>query len=140
MITIMTLIQNVRNFSLTSFQIAAFCALFWLSSLLVSEAHWSIPGGVVGLFILIGLMMLKIVPERAVQLGSCWLLSELLLFFIPPVVSVLKYGVLIREDGGMIMATIVLGTVTVLVGTAWVVDRVFTLEQKRHQRLQLERL
>ena len=53
-------------------------------------------------------------------------------------VEILKYQMLIREDGLMILASVVLGTVMVLTGTAWVVDRVFTLEQRLNERRLLE--
>lgn len=116
------------------FQVSAFCGLFWLCNQVVQFAGIPIPAGVIGLAILVALLLMRIVPEKAVLTGSSWLLGDLLLFFIPPVVSVLKYWVLIRDDGGMMLITLVLGTVVVLTGTAWVVDRIFTLEKRFNQR------
>jgi holin-like protein len=95
---------------------------------------WPVPGSVLGLGVLVVLLVTKIVPERAVQVSSSWLLGELLLFFIPPVISVLKYQVLIRDDGWMIAGTIVFGTVGVLLGTALVVDRVYSFEKRLNER------
>lgn len=115
-------------------QLASLCGLLWLCNLFVSYMSWPVPGSVLGLGVLVVLLVTKIVPERAVQVSSSWLLGELLLFFIPPVISVLKYQVLIRDDGWMIAGTIVFGTVGVLLGTALVVDRVYSFEKRLNER------
>lgn len=115
-------------------QLAALCGLLWLCNLVVGLLHWRIPGSVLGLGILVVLLLTRVVPERAIQAGSSWLLGELLLFFIPPVVSILKYQVLIRDDGWMIAGTVVFGTLSALIGTAWVVDRVYTIEKRMNER------
>ncbi|MDH2434662.1 CidA/LrgA family protein [Pokkaliibacter sp. MBI-7] len=129
---------KTTSFCKVILQLALFCGLLWLCNLWVNHAGWSIPGSVIGLGILVFLLATRVLPVRAVQAGSTWLLGELLLFFIPPVVSILKYQMLIREDGLMILVSVVLGTVMVLTGTAWVVDRVFTLEQRLNERRLLE--
>lgn len=116
------------------FQVTALSGLFWLCNQLVERLALPIPAGVVGLVVLVLLLLVRVVPERAVLAGSSWLLGDLLLFFIPPVVSVIKYWVLIREDGAMMISTLVLGTLVVLTGTAWVVDRVFALEKRLRER------
>jgi len=115
-------------------QVSALCGLFWLCSRMVEWTDLPIPAGVIGLALLVILLLVRIVPEKAVLTGSRWLLGDLLLFFIPPVVSVLKYQVLLREDGAMLIMALVVGTVVVLTGTAWVVDRIFTLEKRLHER------
>ncbi|SFB68368.1 holin-like protein [Microbulbifer thermotolerans] len=116
------------------FQIAALCGLFWLCNQIVALTHLPIPASVIGLAILALLLLLRIVPEKAVVAASSWLLGDLLLFFIPPVVSVIKNWVMLREDGGVLVTTLIVGTALVLTGTAWVVDRVFTLEKHLHKR------
>ncbi|SBS25845.1 Holin-like protein CidA [Marinomonas spartinae] len=115
-------------------QLMALCGLLWLCNQAVALLHWHIPGSVLGLGILVLLLLTHVVPERAIQAGSSWLLGELLLFFIPPVVSILKYQVFIRDDGWMIAGTVVLGTLSALVVTAWVVDRLYTLEKGINDR------
>jgi len=115
-------------------QLALFCGLFWLCNRWAAQQGWLIPGGVIGLGILITLLLTGVVPEKAVRTGATWLLSELLLFFIPPVVSIIKYWALIRADALPLLATVILGTVMVLAGTAWVVDRVYTLEKRLNER------
>lgn len=123
----MVKIKSFRNMLL---QLFAFCALLWVCNRAVDALHLSIPGSVLGMGILVLLLIVRVVPERAVQAGSALLLGELLLFFIPPVVSVLKYQVLLHDGGWMIAINVVLGTLIALIGTGWVVDRIYTLEKR----------
>ena len=123
-----------RSLSATLLQLMGFVAFFWLCNQLVAMWQMPIPGSVLGLGALVALMLAGAVPERAVKLGSAVLLGELLLFFIPPVISVLKYQVLLAHDGVSIVASVVLGTVMALTATAWVVDRVYTLEKRMNEK------
>nr|WP_223293000.1 MULTISPECIES: CidA/LrgA family protein [Shewanella] len=93
-----------------------------------------IPGSVIGLAIVLFLLLTKAIPERSVSLGSAWLIGELLLFFIPPVVSVIKYQSLFEHYGVRLIVMLVLGTVFVLVGTGFVVDRVFRFERRMNRQ------
>ncbi|TCK04074.1 holin-like protein [Marinobacterium mangrovicola] len=119
-------------------QITAFCGLFWLCNLLVELEHLPVPAGVIGMVLLVVLLLTRLVPEKAVRSGSNFLLGELLLFFIPPVVSILKYWSMLRDDGWMLIGALIIGTVVVLTGTAWVVDRIFTLEKRMNERRMLD--
>jgi len=60
----------------------------------------------------------------------------MLLLFVPAVVSVLKYRSLLGQSGLSLMSSVLAGTITVMLGTAWVVDRVFAFEHKRLQEKQ----
>ena len=118
-------------------QLIAICALLLVCNWLMAALNLPIPGSVLGLGILVFLLATKIIPENAVKTGATWLIGELLLFFVPPVISVLKYQVLLHQDGWSIVATVVLGTVIALVGTAFVVDKAFKYEKALNQRRHL---
>lgn len=122
--------RQIRFMTQFTLQLAGLCTLLWLCNALTAALGWHFPGSVIGLFIVLGLLLLKLLPEQSLMIGSHWLLSELLLFFIPPVLSILKYQILIMEDGWQMVITIVCGTVMVMVGTAWVVDKVFAWEHQ----------
>ena len=81
----------------------------------------------------------KLIPENAVQLGAAWLIGELLLFFIPPVISVIKYEGLFEQYGTNILFTLVMGSVCVMFGTGFVVDRVFRFERQLNIKKQARR-
>ncbi|WP_299796027.1 CidA/LrgA family protein [uncultured Shewanella sp.] len=121
-------------------QIGLFCLLAWAMDLLSAYLGLPIPGSVLGLAILLLLMGLKLVPEKAVKLGAGWLTGELLLFFIPPVISIIKYESLFEQYSAPLILTLVLGSVCVLLGTGFVVDRVFRFEtQMNIRRLDAEK-
>lgn len=131
-------IRRCRYRALLFIQIGLFCLLSFACHWLAIWAHLPIPGSVLGLGILLILLGSKLIPESAVQLGAAWLIGELLLFFIPPVISVIKYEGLFEQYGVNILFTLVMGSICVMVGTGFVVDRVFRFERqlniKKHAR------
>lgn len=112
-------------------QLLFYIGLFLASQQLVAKFHLPIPGNLVGLVILFLLLVLQIVPLHWVRAGSSWLLSEMLLFFIPAVVAVINYGPLLVTQGMKLLSVIVLSTSLVLISTAWVVSRVYRWELNR---------
>jgi holin-like protein len=117
----------------TIVQVALICALLWFCNLVVSYLDLPVPGSVLGLGILALLLITGVIPERIVAFGAAWLMADMLLFFIPPVVAVLKYRELLASTGFGLFAILIFGTSTVMIGTAWVVDRVFAFEHRRFQ-------
>ncbi|MBO2663759.1 CidA/LrgA family protein [Shewanella algae] len=126
-----------KHISATLLQIAAICLLAWATHALAAALHSPIPGSVLGMLVVLLALGLKLIPEKALQLGAAWLIGDLLLFFIPPVISVLKYEALLEEYGFNIMLTLVLGSASVLLGTGFVVDRVFRFERRLNLKRQL---
>lgn len=119
-------------------QISFFCLLSFVCRWFATWSHSPVPGSVLGLGILLILLGTKLIPENALQLGAAWLIGELLLFFIPPVISVIKYQRLFEQYGVNILFTLVMGSMCVMIGTGFVVDRVFRFERqlniKKHAR------
>ncbi|WP_228729883.1 CidA/LrgA family protein [Shewanella avicenniae] len=118
-------------------QVAVICLMAWAAHAVATALHSPIPGSVLGLAVVLLALALKIIPEKALQLGAAWFIGDLLLFFIPPMISVLKYETLLKQYGFNILLTIVLGVISVLLGTGFVVDRVFRFERKQHLKRQL---
>jgi holin-like protein len=114
----------------TLLQVALIAALLWACNLIVARLGLPLPGSVLGLALLAVLLITGVVPEKWVALGAAWLLADMLLFFIPPVVAILKYRVLLQQSGIGLFAILIGGTATVMLGTALVVDRVFAFEHR----------
>jgi holin-like protein len=55
-------------------------------------------------------------------LGAEWLLTEMLLFFIPAVLVVFKHPEFFGVIGVKLLVSILLGTVVVMASTAFIVD------------------
>lgn len=99
-------------------------ALFLIGGQLAAWLGWPIPGGVMGLALLLALFATGLLKPAMLQLGAGWLMAEMLLFFIPALMSLLDYGSLLRSEGWRILLVIALSTLLVMVVTAVTVELV----------------
>lgn len=96
---------------------------FWLAGNAVARlAHLPIPGAVLGMVALLALLAGGLVPLDSARRGARWLLAEMLLFFVPAVLTVLGHPELIGWLGLKVLIVILGGTLTVMTVTAGVVD------------------
>ncbi len=105
-------------------ELAVLCALFLFGGQLATWLGWPIPGGVMGLALLLLLFACGVLKPAMLQLGAGWLMAEMLLFFIPALMSLLDYGTLVREEGWRILLVIAVSTLMVMVVTALTVELV----------------
>ena len=103
-------------------ELAILCSLFLLGGQLASWLGWPIPGGVMGLALLLILFASGVLKPAMLQLGAGWLMAEMLLFFIPALMSLLDYGTLLRNDGWRILLVIAASTLMVMLVTAFTVE------------------
>jgi holin-like protein len=89
-----------------------------------------IPGGVIGLALLLLTFATGLVKPATLQTGAGLLLAEMLLFFIPPLMSLLDYGTLVRNEGWRIMLVIGFSTLMVMLVTAFTVEMVCRLKDR----------
>lgn len=99
-------------------------AIYFLGCQLSVWLGWPIPGGVIGLGLLLLTFASGLVKPAAMELGAGVLMAEMLLFFIPALMSLLDYGGLVRHDGWRIMLVIGLSTLSVMLVTAFTVELV----------------
>ncbi|NIE76448.1 CidA/LrgA family protein [Pantoea sp. Tr-811] len=105
-------------------ELAVLLVLFLFGGQLAQWLGWPIPGGVMGLALLLVLFACGLLKPATLQMGAGWLMAEMLLFFIPALMSLLDYGSLVREEGWRILLVIALSTLTVMVVTALTVELV----------------
>ncbi|MBV4489911.1 CidA/LrgA family protein [Pseudomonas oryzicola] len=105
-------------------ELATLCFLFLFGGQLAAWLGWPIPGGVMGLALLLLLFASGVLKPAMLQLGAGWLMAEMLLFFIPALMSLLDYGALIRDEGWRILLVIAMSTLMVMVVTALTVELV----------------
>ncbi|WP_175723690.1 CidA/LrgA family protein [Burkholderia ambifaria] len=89
-----------------------------------------VPSGVIGLAVLLVLLFSGRVAPAWVKDGANWLLSDMLLFFVPAAVATVQYGGLFREDGWRIALVMLAGTAFVMVAVAVAVDLAAKLERR----------
>ncbi|POG05661.1 murein hydrolase regulator LrgA [Pseudomonas putida] len=105
-------------------ELAVLLALFLFGGQLAAWLGWPIPGGVMGLGLLLLLFAFGVLKPATLQLGAGWLMAEMLLFFIPALMSLLDYGSLMRSEGWRILLVIAVSTLMVMVVTAVTVELV----------------
>ncbi|VVN72058.1 CidA/LrgA family protein [Pseudomonas fluorescens] len=113
-------------------ELAVLLAIYLLGCQLARWLPWPIPGGVIGLALLLLAFALGWVKPAALQLGAGLLMAEMLLFFIPALMSLLDYGALLRQDGWRILLVIGISTLMVMLVTAFTVELVCRLRM-RHE-------
>lgn len=114
----------------TVWQVGLLTCAWWLADEAASALHLPFSGGVVGLFVLVALLLAGWVRPSAIALGANWLLANMLLFFIPLVVSVVQFTQLLKSQGLMLFVNIGLGFASVMLATAFTVEWVCRHERK----------
>jgi holin-like protein len=99
----------------TAVQVIFFILLAEVSDGIAALLHLPVSGSVVGILLLFGLLQLKLIRMEWIELGSKWLLAEMLLFFIPAAVGITNYKSLIIHSGIVIFLTILCSTILVMV-------------------------
>lgn len=103
-------------------QIALLILFSLLGQALANVAGLPIPGGVIGMALVLALLASGLLRVRNVHRGASWLLGEMLLFFVPAVMSLLDHREFLGVLGAKLLAVILLGTALVMVGTALTID------------------
>ncbi|AMA73095.1 MULTISPECIES: CidA/LrgA family holin-like protein [Aneurinibacillus] len=112
-------------------QIALLCVFSLVMNKLVDFFHLKIPGSILGIFIIFTLLQTKIIRLEWVELGAKWLLAELLLFFIPSAVGIIKYKSVLVNDGVYVTMVIVFSTAIVMACTGLVAKKIAERKEQK---------
>ncbi|MBX9405126.1 CidA/LrgA family protein [Pseudomonas baetica] len=112
----------LKYLSRLSAELAVLLGLYLLGCQLAAWLAWPIPGGVIGMALLLLAFAFGWVKPKSLQLGAGLLMAEMLLFFIPALMSLLDYGALLRNDGWRILLVIAASTLMVMLVTAFTVE------------------
>lgn len=123
---------RIHRFSRLAIELVVLLALWWLGSRIAAWLGWPVPGGVIGMGLLLLLFASRRVAPAALQQGSGLLLTEMLLFCIPPLMSVLDYGALLLNKGWQLGLMIAISTVLVMLATGLTVE-VLCRRSMRHE-------
>lgn len=119
---------------LTLLQIGLLSAIWLIAEYMVKQFNFPIPANLAGMLILLLCLFLGVIKASWLRKGATWLLAEMLLFFVPAVVAVVKYQSLMETEGLRIFVVLLISTVLVLGITAAVVDRVYRFELQLSRR------
>lgn len=114
--------STLKHFSRLLAELAVLLGLYLLGCQIGAWLGWPIPGGVIGMALLLLAFAAGWVKPAALQLGAGLLMAEMLLFFIPALMSLLAYGAMLRNDGWRIALVIGASTLMVMLVTAFTVE------------------
>ncbi|WP_313398667.1 CidA/LrgA family protein [Stenotrophomonas sp.] len=117
----------------TWLQIGLLVAVWLLADTLMRYLGVPVPGGIVGLFVLLLAFALHWLSPRSFAQGAQWLLAEMLLFFVPAAMILLDNRQMFGWLGVKLLAVVVGGTVLVMAATALTVEWLFRRSQL-HER------
>lgn len=123
--------STLKSLARLATELAVLLAIYLLGCQMAVWFAWPIPGGVIGMVLLLLAFAFGVVKPAALQMGAGLLMAEMLLFFIPALMSLLDYGSLLRSDGWRILLVIGVSTLMVMLVTAFTVELVVRLRRSR---------
>ena len=134
-----TTTPRIHHFIKLCLQLGLIFLAWWGGNLLQQALHLPVSGAVTGLILLLLALFSGILRLEWIKSGADLLLGELVLFFIPCFVGLLKFKTLLIDQGGQLLVVIALGTFVVMAVTAYSVHFGFQLEhwwKNRHNTIQ----
>jgi len=125
--------QRGRDLGILVAQLGCLVGLWWLCDSAVRALRLPVPGGVVGLGVLLVLLTSFRMPIAWVARGAGTLLDHLLLFFVPATMSLLKHPEFFGMTGLKVLVVILAGVFSVMAGTALVVEWHFRARMRHAQ-------
>ena len=99
-------------------QIALIGVVWGLADILKKLFNLPMSSGIVGLFLMLGLLLTGVIKRDWVNVGAKFILGELVLLFIPLMMSITQYQQLFFAKGWQLMITIVVSTALVMLSSA----------------------
>ena len=115
---------DVKQVARVVSEMAVLLAIYFTGCQIAAGLQLPIPGGVIGMALLLLAFATGWIKPATLQLGAGILMAEMLLFFIPALMSLLDYGTLVRTEGWRILLVIGVSTLLVMVVTAFTVEAV----------------
>ncbi|MEB3766488.1 CidA/LrgA family protein [Acinetobacter sp. MD2] len=114
---------------------------FWAAGEALNQIfHIPISAGILGMFLLLICLFLKVMNIEQVAIGAYAVLGELLLFFLPVVVAVVQYKTLFLTEGWQIVLCIVIGTMSVMLSSCLTIYYYHTIQRYWRLRKRIQHL
>ncbi|AIQ32821.1 MULTISPECIES: CidA/LrgA family protein [Paenibacillus] len=121
----------MKKIALGLLQVAGLTVFSLLVNTLTSFLHIPLPGSIIGMILLFLLLESGVIRLNWVEVGASWLLAELLLFFIPSAIGVMKYSKLLEADGLQVLAVVLVGTFAVMAGSGVLTGAIYRIKERR---------
>ncbi|GAB6991208.1 CidA/LrgA family holin-like protein [Paenibacillus pini] len=112
-------------------QVAALMVFSLLMNRLALLIHSPIPGSIMGIILVFILLETHVIRLEWIELGASWLLAELLLFFIPAAVGVMKFIPMLESDGIRILIVVIFSTFIVMASSGLIAKRIANRKERK---------
>jgi holin-like protein len=106
-------------------QAAGLTGTWWVCDGAARRLGLPVPGSILALALVLGLLLSGRLRPARVRHGAAGLLDHMVLFFVPAVMALLDHPEWLGLVGLKVLLVIILSTLAVMAGTAWVVDQCF---------------
>lgn len=87
-------------------QIMALWAIGAAGNMIAGFFHLDVPGSIIGIAMLLIMMHRQWIPVEKIEFGAEFLIAELLLFFVPSAIGVVRFKDILANDLGQLLLTI----------------------------------
>ena len=115
-------------------QLSFLVIIWWVASIIQRTLHLPVSAGVIGLLLVLFALLSGLFKLQWIKTGSDFILGELVLLFIPCVVGIIKYKDLFLTQGWQLILAVFIGTICVMLATAYSVYFGFKLEARLKQK------
>lgn len=96
-------------------QIAALYVFYMVGTLVQEMLNIPIPGSLIGMFLLLVLLSLKVLPVKWFDLGAETLVAIMPFLLIPPTLGLMNYGAFFMSKGISLFITVVASTFLIII-------------------------
>ncbi|MFB7141384.1 CidA/LrgA family protein [Gottfriedia sp. NPDC056225] len=112
-------------------QISFLYLLFFIGNLIQQYFHLMIPGSIIGMFLLFGILFIPFFNEKWIQNGSNFLSKHLTLLFIPATVGIMRYPSILNFHGFISIIIVLVSTAVVFSTSAYISSYLSTRTRKK---------
>ena len=115
-------------------QLSFLVIIWWVASVIQRTFNLPVSAGVIGLLLVLFALLSGLFKLQWIKTGSDFILGELVLLFIPCVVGIIKYKALFLTQGWQLILAVFIGTICVMLATAYSLYFGFKLEARLKQK------
>ncbi|MFD3259240.1 CidA/LrgA family holin-like protein [Paenibacillus lentus] len=116
--------DKLRTIALSVLQVILLFFISMAMNQLAELLHLPIPGSILGIIVIFALLKTNVIKLTWIEQGANLLLAELLLFFIPSAVGIIKYIPLLESDGVRILVVVVSSTFIVMLSSGLIASQI----------------
>lgn len=123
--------QHIKKTLVIVLQILILYVFSYIGNVIQNFFHLIIPSSIIGLILLFICLCTKIIPVQWIETGAGFVLSILVLFFIPTTVDIMNYPSLLSLHGALFVLSVLVSTI-ISIAITGIAGQVF--EKKAQKR------